>query len=269
VVLLLLVGGVGAYFSVAGGPRGPSVPPSPPMFAEAPPVLTGANSVDDLPWSVPHPLFDRLPYSVSGHAPGQDTWNLNRKTQRLTLNHRNPLLLQTGTTDRPRFTLEASIHQLPWTGGIGLYWGYREFPEAAALRKRNEAFASLQYIYLRQDPIPFLKPRPISYSVVRGVMRVGLDMRGELWIGRTEYARHPIPILAMTSEAKVLTLTVRNNHLQSATFAGIPLNDFREWESGVPVHEDFRSDGFGVLGFGHNATVDGFRYTSLTPPTGE
>jgi serine/threonine protein kinase len=105
--LLLLVGGVGAYFSVAGGPKA-SVTPMPPAFAEAPPVLTGANSVDDLPWSVPQFLFDRLPYPVSGHAPGQDTWDLDRKTQRLALNHRNPLLLQTGTTNRPRFTLEAA-----------------------------------------------------------------------------------------------------------------------------------------------------------------
>jgi serine/threonine protein kinase len=264
-LVLLCVAGLGAYYSITPPGLRSNAPSPIPELSQAPRLVSGAHSVDDLPKRKENFLFDRVPVATPPLPSGESNWRIDPETRRLSVGYDDSILLQFGTTRSKDYTILATMNQVPWIGEAGLFWGYRELPEAARLKAENKPYATLHHVYLcKRESFP-PKFLPVRYTMVRGCGEVWVDLRGTTCINRREYAEHTLPWVA--GPAKTLELEICDGSLQRANFNGVPLDSFRKCEAEVPKRPA-GTDGFGIVTYGYHANFDNLRFIS-TSTTGE
>jgi hypothetical protein len=120
---LVLLGGLGiaafVVFRRAGRDPGPPPDPSPPITSTAFPEQPAAPGV----WN---PLLEREPAPLRWPSPGKNSFRLHRPEQReIALSCEGLGMLGLGHTTAPSYRIAVTVQQNPWTGGVGVFFGYQ------------------------------------------------------------------------------------------------------------------------------------------------
>jgi hypothetical protein len=122
----VLLGGLGIAAFVVFQDRDPNaIPPdrSPPHG----PATVEPRASPALAPGVWNPLLEREPVLLRWPAPGKNSYRHHRREQReLVLSSEGLGLLGLGETTAPAYRLAATMQQNPWTGNVGLFFGYQD-----------------------------------------------------------------------------------------------------------------------------------------------
>ena len=120
-------------------------------------------------------------------------------------------MLELGTTSRPSFTFETGATQSPWTGHVGLFWGYHEDAAVKGARAPDQEFGWFQMLCVGQE---FNNAGNLHFvQRVQGAIKY--DVRGEVSGRITFIERQDVP---PPSGEVILQINVNRDRLQSARF---------------------------------------------------
>jgi hypothetical protein len=219
----------------------------------------GPRALDELAPHTLHRLLDQRPLPV-GCAPNdvrKYRWDAGEYL--LEVKAPDTLLFLLGTTTRPRFGLEAGITQAPWTGRVGLFWGYREDAARKAERQPGVEFAWYQTVCVWHDRGAKGEDR---FAVRRGRGALTYNPRGEVVpnLAFQKQQQIPLPVGEI-----ILQIEVEPKGLWRARFGAIDLSALCADE----VNKAFRADpspgGIGLLALSHSATFSNVRFLSRPP----
>ncbi len=210
-----------------------------PNRPEGPPAL---RPLDTLAARQKHPLLDQRPVVV-GCAWDDPQWRWDEKLQTVTVTAPDNLLLfQLGTTSRPNFTLDVMVRQAPWTGGVGVFWGYREDAAVKAARKPQVPFAWFQMVCLWREIQP--KTTEERFFMRRAHVTLNYSPRGTIVPGMRFLARQDVEYPPRGREA-LLRIEVAQERLKGARFDALPLKGLHT----EPVNDLFKAEpATGILG---------------------
>jgi serine/threonine protein kinase len=116
------------------------------------PPEDGIQSLDDSPLHSFVYLLKRRPFPVgfSLDDPRSGAWH--RGGERLDVPGPLDHFLLLGATERSHFDFEAVIEQAPWSGYVGIFWGYQENSEVKEKKTPNEPFARFQCLHILHAP---------------------------------------------------------------------------------------------------------------------
>jgi serine/threonine protein kinase len=248
----LLVGGL-ALLAWVAVPRllksdGDSPDPEP---VPAAPNRAGLRLLDELPLHTYHPLLDRPSLPVGHDTEQPRKWRWDEGLRLLEVKGSGTFLFPLGTTTRSRFTFEAGIDQAPWSGNVGLFWGYREDAAIRRDRKPGPEFATFAFLLLAHRVGASGED---VYSVRRGSGALRFDRQGELLIHTHYHAKHDLPQLV--GGEKMLQIVVDQGLLRRALFGSIELTSLCSDGAGRPSP----GGALGLLALGHRATFANVRF---------
>jgi len=174
------------------------------------PLKAGPREMDGFLANTHVNLLDKRPVAVGNMDAVSGAWRWDKDRELVTVDGPNCLLLQLGATSRNSFTVESAIAQYPWTGSVGLFWGYREDQEKKASKKTQQEFAWLHFIMIDKESLPTGN----ILAVQRGTAFLKFDGNGRIWMNPHHMARHEIPEGA--GGEKILRFTVMSDHLRKA-----------------------------------------------------
>ena len=231
----------GASQSLVEGPGGKQFP--------------GVRRLDELELDIHHPLLDRPPVVVGIAAGRPGAWRQDAGRQHLEVKGSKNLFFLLGTTARARFKLEAGIAQSPWTGNVGVFWGYREVAEVKNAKASGEEFAWFQFASVVRQ----VSDRGLKHDYVqRGRYAVFCDKFGEVQLKSHLTCQHKLPLLA--AGEKILVVTVEPNRLASAWLGSIELTDITSPAANKHMELDPYAGGMGVFSISHQATFANVRF---------
>jgi serine/threonine protein kinase len=142
-------------------------------------------------------------------------WEWNARSNTLHIHKgRMPIYFALGDTNHDRFHLEANIHQAPWNGNVGIFWGYQE-------ENTKPVFATLQMLTVIKHPPGSMMKHP--YAVERSSMKFFYDDLGIVRTSQHTKGAHAVPELP--DGEHLLTATIQDRKLTQVMFQGISLND--------------------------------------------
>jgi serine/threonine protein kinase len=231
------------------GPSGPGQPGRPGQGT------AGLRSLDALKPQTYHRLLDQPPLSVGGEGEDPRKWRWDKDQQLLDVNGADLLLFQLGTTARSRFTLEVGIAQAPWTGNVGVFWGYREDATIKKARALNQEFAWFQMALIWHRVGDRGED---TYSVRRGQGALSYGRLGELQMNSHYRAKQDVPPL--TAGEKILVLTVDQNRLRRALLGSIELTGITSAAANKAVEAAPYDGALGLITLSHHATFGNVRF---------
>jgi hypothetical protein len=181
-------------------------------------------------------------------------WRWDRGQQLLEV-HDSDLLFQLGTTSRSRFTLETGITQAPWTGNVGVFWGYREDAAVKSARTAGKEFAWFQTVCVWHRVAENGGDR---YSVRRGRCAASYDRFGELQVDTHFSSQHEVPRLERGE--KVLRISVEGKRLTRALLGPVELTSLCSDAVNKSVEAEPYQGGVGVVALSHQGTFANARF---------
>ena len=246
--LLVALGGAGWHFTAAL--RGPRPEDNLPLAAK-----TGPRNLDELPANVFTPLLDRVVLPLGHPAESLNLWRFDPVRENLDIKGPGLFVFPLGTTTRARFTLEAGVAQSPWTGNVGIFFGYQENLKAKADKVPEQPFATFQVVYLHhrtEDPAEDV------LSVLRSRVTLWHGSRGEIQLTLENKAKHDLPLFA--AGQRVLAIDVQHNRLSCASFGPIELGNLFSLKTNAKFENDSFVGGVGVVSFGNSCGFSNVRF---------
>ncbi len=238
---------------VSGPEDGDGAGPQPKKVVRAP---NGApRALDGLAPHRLHRLLDQppLPVGCAPNDPRRYRWDAD--ALQLDVKGIGSVLFLLGTTSRAQYALEAGVAQAPWTGNVGVFWGYREDAAAKQARTPGREFAWFQMVCIwhkvggRNESL---------YSVRRGKGALSYDPAGELLVHTTMSYQHEVPLLF--GGEKILALTVERNRLARALLGSLDLTKLYSAEANGAFASEPYQGGLGVFTLAHHATFSDVRF---------
>ena len=191
-------------------------------------------------------VIDRPPKEVLWNAgKGFASYRFNDKLQQLDVQSDGIALLGLGRTAWPRYALQVSMHQPRWTGGCGVFFGYRPLDDEERAKRNlaSDCYAQFQYLKVLQTTDE--KTLAASYLVMRGAYVLGKNPDGRI---------RPQGLPNDSNEAVdfpqgqvILELVIANAGLDSVHFGGKKLSKLTDTKENAKYsREDYRGD-FGVF----------------------
>ena len=119
---------------------------------------TGSRSLDSLKRDAPLQLLDRKPVPV-GWDPDNPRWQFWNADEKLLQIMGGPSrLFVVGTTTLPCFDFEVDIKQAPWTGEVGVFWGFHENEVLKRQNTPKQEFAWFHFLRLNTESSPMANP---------------------------------------------------------------------------------------------------------------
>jgi hypothetical protein len=233
-------------------------PLSPPAPKKAPPA-TGLLALDELPPGTYHRLLERRPTPIGREVKEGQTWRWDEGRQLLDVKGTRTLLFPVGTTHRHNFDLEVGVAQAPWTGGVGVFWGYREDAALKSTKAPGKKFARFQMLAIDSRPGP--PPGWPVYTVRRYQVALTHNTLGEVITNPHCRRTHVVP---GPRGEKVLAICVRRKQLLRASFGGIDLTNLCAHEINKLFAADPYDGALGVISLGHTATFTNLRFIGHT-----
>jgi hypothetical protein len=230
---------------------GRNKPASTEPVAETAPSL---RDLDELPANTLHLLLDRRPVVLGCDWDDRRKWVWDRGRHEVEVKGAYPLLFQVGTTARRRFTFQAGLSQAPWTGNVGVFWGYHEDPAARAARAPQKEFAWFQMLLVSHE----VGRQGDIYSVQRGKGALWYTAAGEMQIHGHARRRHDVPLLS--GPEVVLTISAEGKRLVRASLGEVRLTNLCS-DDVNKLFEALPSQGaVGLVTLAHRATFDNVRF---------
>jgi hypothetical protein len=226
--------------------------PAPNEPPEAAPTL---RSLDELPANTFHPLLERRPVVIGCDWDDRRKWQWDRGRQEVEVKGAYPLLFPVGTTARPRFTLQACIAQAPWTGNVGVFWGYREDAAARAARTPEKEFAWFQMLLLQHTVGGRGEDR---YAVERGKGALWYTAGGELRVKGHASFRQEVPLLS--GPAVALAFSVDHGRVSRAALGPVELTNLCSAQANAAVKSEPYQGAVGLVTIAHRVTFDNVRF---------
>jgi hypothetical protein len=244
-----------AYVNRPRDETGQEGPRSPRIVEDGKPVAVGLRSLDELPIRQLFPLLDRTPTVVGWDKLDTRAWRWDEGQQIIEVNGPGDLLFVLGTTSQARFTLEAGISQAPWTGNVGLFWGFREDAVRKQAKVPNQEFAWFQMVTLWQG---IGAKGEYLHAVQRGKGALVHNRNGQIEVAPHFSFKHDIPLL--TGVEKILLISVERDRLNHALLGPLELTTL----FGEIPNKIFQSQscdgGLGVIALSHQATFSSVRF---------
>jgi serine/threonine protein kinase len=212
------------------------------------------RALDKLPPDTLCNLLDQKPLVVG--TPKPRGWSWDKGQERIDVHGEGDLLFQLGTTARRSFTLQAGISQSPWTGNVGVFWGYREDAEARKARVPSKEFASFQTVCIYRRGAP---NGGDIYLAKRGRCTLYYDKDGLLQVSTHFSPQQELPRLIRGQEI-ILEIAVERGRLVRATMGTTQLTSF----SHDVVNNLFKADPYdgavGLIVLSHDASFRNVRF---------
>lgn len=230
-------------------------PPDPaPSLGDVP---TSLRNLDKLAARQYYPLLDQTPFTLDGALDDPHFSRWDKGAQLLQMIASRKQLFFLGKTSRSRFSFEVAINQAPWTGNIGIFWGYHEDEKI----KKDETykkdgvpgpyFASFQMVKLHHE----VGPRQEDlYFVTRHKGRLRWNKQGELAIEQdgTAWPAHPVPLKRV---ATILQIEIDGSKVRSARLGPVELDTLYS-----PVESERCQGALGVISITHGGTFTNARF---------
>ena len=140
---------------------------------------------------------------------GLSSWSHQAKLKQLSVNCRSAGLLAMGSVEAESWTLQVDVFQSSWTGGAGLFWGYR------TVDTENGPHVVYQKLVLQQvrgqQPIPTYA---ICLSRVTSAFNVSSDATADVVDLATEN------IQLANNKPQMLEITIRRGQLHRVRWSG-------------------------------------------------
>jgi serine/threonine protein kinase len=228
-----------------------------------------ARSLDDLEPDTHHFLLDRAPLAI-GVGADKRKWQWDKGSQRLDVFGSHELIFSLGRTSRRSFTLEAGIVQAPWTGNVGVFWGYRENAAVKSSKVPNREFARFQFVKFDR-----IESGPTVLE--RGVGHLWFDSNGELCVHPHVNTKEDLPPLVVGE--KILSIVVKGNRLSQLMVGALELSGLcssdanrdagrlmkfdENGDAGILIETDPYEGDVGVLALAHHARFVNFRFIAF------
>jgi len=161
--------------------------------------------------------LDRPPLSSAGE-PDPRKWRWDKETETLEVKAPEELLFFLGKTTRARFRLEAGIAQVPWTGNVGVFWGYHEDPSVKLARTPNKEFAWFQMVLISKED---RDKGESEFSVKRAQCKLMYNGVGDLLVSAEFRSRQVLP--SAPEGEKILVVDIGTNRLNEAFLGSVRL----------------------------------------------
>jgi hypothetical protein len=219
---------------------------------------TAPRALDELVAHKYDLLLEHPPLPVGCDADDPRVYRWDRDRQVLDTSGRGTVLFLLGTTSRTSFTLEAGIEQAPWTGNVGLFWGYHEDQAVKSARTPQQEFAWFQMVLIDH----FAGPQGARSSVVRCRAAVVYDQRGDLRIHVQTKATHDVPRLVQGE--KFLEITVERDRLRRARLGSVELTNLCTDQVAKTFAADPNRGGLGVITLAQSGSFRIVRFMALS-----
>jgi hypothetical protein len=213
------------------------------------------RALDELPTNSLHLLLDRRPVVLGCDWDDRRKWQWDRGRQEVEVKGIDSLLFQVGTTTRQRFAFQAGIAQAPWTGNVGVFWGYHEDAEARAGRAAGQEFAWFQMLLLSHA---VGKSGEDRYAVQRGKGALWYTAAGDMRIKDHASIRQEVPLVF--GRAAVLAFSVDQNKLLTASLGEVQLTRLCSDQANQTFAAEPYRGAVGLLTLGHRVTFDNVRF---------
>ena len=209
--------------------------------------------LDELKPQVHFPLLDRAPLPVGSDGEDVRKWRWDQGQQQLEV-HGPDLVFLLGTTSRSSFTFEAAIAQIPWTGGLGMVWGYRENAEAKTTKTADQEFAWFQVICIWHS---IGDKGENHYFVRRGKASLCYDASGEMKIAPHWTVQQEV---RSPDGQKILVIDVERNRLGHAWLGSVELTDLSSDAAHKALASEPYQGALGLIAFSHQGTFSKVRF---------
>ncbi len=151
---------------------------------------------------------------------GQTTGRWMPGRQQIEINPVGTVFVQFGADDRqaPGFTFEVLMSQRPWSGAIGVFWGYQEDAAAKAAHQPWREFAHCQLLLLGRGQGP---NGGLEFFVDRADAHLSYDAGGSVVLGQNGCSHDYLP--AFGGGEKLVQIDVEGGQLQAARFGEFDL----------------------------------------------
>jgi hypothetical protein len=184
-----------------------------------------------------HSRFTQAPDEVLWtRGDGLNSYENDKSIQQLTVSCRGTTLLGLGRVDRPSFVFQIDLLQLPWTGGIGVYYGLREMPTGS--RETCILVLRADFSPRRNPQFPFLLAHEKLTLRTDGAGAVLVDSRA---------VSVPVSLEYPGDQPVQLEFTIHGDRLTAVRWSGRKL-DLVPVQSGYSeIDRSHSRGGFGVL----------------------
>ncbi len=230
------------------------------------PDLSGDNkelaprSLDSLKRDSPFQLLDRKPLSVGWDFDNLQ-WQLWSPEEKLLQVIGGPSrLFVVGTTALPSYDIEVDIKQAPWTGEMGIFWGFHEDRTLKEQRIQKQVFAGFHFLRIEHRTSP--KGVPVRH-VHRGKGSLSYNSHQEVAVDTTSLFSQKIPFLSGQVRVKI---EVRHNRLVKVEIARESLTELCSKEANNLFQTVPYQGGIGLLTLSHTVTFSEVRFVSRSNP---
>ncbi len=235
--------------------RQASLAPAPSEEISLPPPpgpLVAVDSLAQLNWH--NLLGPNEPPTLVGYrrGDGQTTGRWMPGRQQIEINPADTVLIQLGADDRqsPEFTFEILMSQRPWSGAVGLFWGYQENAAAKAARQPEQAFARCQLLLLFHGQRP--NGGPEQFFMQRAAAEVCYGVDGGIVLGLLSCSQDFLPFFGGEQLAQIV---VRGSQLKFARFGDADLASAHHIEANKKFQPADYRGAFGVITRSANLTI--------------
>jgi hypothetical protein len=227
----------------------------------------GWRLLDDLPPRQHHFLLDRKPFALGTPADDSAIFRWDKGDQVVNLLDPGYLLLILGKNSRPRFSFEAAVSQAPWTGNVGIFWGYREDPA----KEKDETYKA------KQEHGPFFG----TFQMLKLVHEIGDHQENRYFVERIAgKIRHNkggqiAPDLLLEARQSIepprngvalLQIEVENDRPKIASINGFVLNMLYGPGAAQTPLPDTCVGGLGLISLSHTASFRNARFIAYSVP---
>jgi eukaryotic-like serine/threonine-protein kinase len=180
-----------------------------------------------------------------GRATGH--WEPGR--QQIEINPTDATLILLGADDRPApgFTFEVSLDQRPWSGSIGVFWGYQEDAAAKAAHQPGVVFANCQALLLETGQ------GESGFYVERLSAQLRVNREGGVGLAQTIYSRDNLH--KWSSGEKLVRIAIDGDRLKVARFDDHDLPAARQLDAKKQFQSADYQGAFGVISTSATATI--------------
>lgn len=205
-------------------------------------------------------VLDRTPQEILlDLGRGFTSYRYKENLRQLEVSSENLTLLGVAKTSSPRFGIQVSMYQPRWTGGCGVFFGYRliDDEERIANGLEPDRVAQLQYLYVFNDADERSKGPVLT--IRRGACRLIRRKDGRL---RTE----GLPIderekIDLSPGHQTLELTVGGGALQSVRMGGQRFSQLIDFKVNRKLEARDYEGGFGTYNLICSTTYRNFHFT--------
>ena len=210
------------------------------------------RDLDDLVLHKNHALLTLplLPIGFSAEDPSKWRWD---KSESIDAKGADYLFFPIGKTSRSSFTFEAGITQAPWTGNVGIFWGYRENPELKKAKTPLQDFAWFQMLRIYRES----RPEGVRDYVQRGRGTLRYNARGEI-----AYSFVPLDddVVVLRTGETILRIEIDVNRLKGARLGALPLANTYSDAANQRYQTDPYQGSIGFFALKHAATFSNVRF---------